>query len=288
MTAPLEMTEHISNNDLAAFVEHGRKRRRVMKHLAECGECNEALMVASEVRQEMSEGGEVVRPEFGGGRGWKVLASAAALAAGLFIVFSGPLRERLFESRGIEALVNTTKTMRLRPVVGRLAGDFPYKEPFSPKRGGTTPEDVDLEEYRVNYEVGKVQSDPKAGAHAVGVSFLLLKNKRSEAIRALEQALANATPEERPAIANDLAVALIERGGTEDLEQALALLEKENVTPQVAWNRALALDRAGRYAEAKRAWEAYLKLDPDSPWANEVKTKHLPLLLELNPELRRP
>jgi tetratricopeptide (TPR) repeat protein len=288
MTAPAAMTEHLTDNELAALVEHGPKGvdRSVVEHVADCGECREALTMASDVKQQMEAEHNVEHGEFGRGRGaWKVFASAAALAAALFVVFGGPLRERWFEPHGVDALVKTARTMRFRPTEGRLSGDFPYKE-HSRKRG-PKPEDESFEEVTVAYETAKVQSDPKASAHAVGVAYLIRKNKRSEAISSLEKALASATPEKRPAIANDLAVALIERGSTEDLIQVLALLEKQKVTPQVAWNRALALDHLGRSAEAKLAWEEYLKLDPDSEWANEVKTKYLPFL-ELNPELRSP
>jgi tetratricopeptide (TPR) repeat protein len=290
MTAPLEMTDHITDNELAGIVEHGIRRadRRTVRHLAECGECNEALMMASEIEQQMQAEDGVERPEFGGGRAWwKVAASAAALAAGLFVVFGAPLREKWFGPKGTEALAEASEGVRERATAGRLSG-FPYQD-WSPKRGAE--DDDDFAFLRIEPAAAKVLRDPEADPHATGVAYLVRKTEErartsyATSVAYLEKALAKAEPEERAAVVNDLAVALLGAGSDADLARALQLLEEQwrnEQTPEIAFNRAVALEHQGRYKEAVAAWDAYLRLDPDSQWAAEAKRRK-GYLLDLNP-----
>jgi hypothetical protein len=292
MNAPLEMTEHISDNELAAIVEHGIKRadRQVVEHLAECGECSEALMMASDVDQEMRTQDNV--EHFRGGRaGWKVLASAAALAAALFVVFGAPLREKWFGAKGTEALAEASKGVAKRITAGRLS-DFPYQK-WQPMRGGDA-EDPDLALLRVQAEAAKILGDPDADPHATGVAYLIRREPGSRAMADVrpyfEKALAAAAPEERAAVVNDFAVALIDRGADADLARAWTLLEEQwrrEQTPEIAFNRATVLYHQGKEKEALAAWDDYLRLDSTSEWAAEAR-KNRNTILELNPELRSP
>lgn len=290
MTAPLEMTEHISDSELAAMVEYGPERveRRVVEHVADCGECREALMMASEIREEMAAEENVKHGDFGGGSGtrWKVLASAAALAAALFVVFGAPLRERWFGAKGTEALAQASRTVRYRATEGRLSG-FPYQERRVMR--GAKPGEEDLSLYQVEAAAAKILRDPEKDLHAVGVAYLVMSGEKRtyiDNVGVLERALAKASPDERAAVANDLAVALIARGSDADLERAVALTRNLQ-TPEAAFNHAKALELLGRNKEALAAYDAYLKVETDPQWIKEGQ-KNRDFLLQLNPQLGSP
>jgi tetratricopeptide (TPR) repeat protein len=289
------MNEHLTDNEIAAVVQRGLERaeRRTVEHLADCGDCNEAFMMASEITHDMAAEENVHHADFGENRGrgwWKVLASASALAAALFIVFGAPLREQWFGSRGTEALADASKMVEKRSTDGRLSG-FPFQVRRTLRSGN--PEDAELAQYQVDAAAAKILREPDSDPHATGVAYLLRGGggrPYSGVTAYFEKALAEATPEERPAVVNDYAVALLAQGGDADLAQALSLLEgqwRKEPTPEVAFNRAVALERLGRDKEAVAAWDDYLKLDSNSQWAEEARSRKA-LMLELNPQLGRP
>jgi hypothetical protein len=89
--------------------------------------------------------------------------------------------------------------------------------------------------------------------------------------------LATARGDERDAIATDLAAALIGRarwsGNDDDYRNALRLSNDvltRKQTPEALWNRAIATEMLYAKAEALRAWDDYLKVDSNSPWAKEA------------------
>ncbi|HEX8254342.1 MAG TPA: zf-HC2 domain-containing protein [Thermoanaerobaculia bacterium] len=286
-------TDCPTENELAAFIDGrltGAARDAVVAHLAECGECRSLVLDANDFaamdeESPMSDD-NVIEGDFEPRRsGWKVALSVAALAAGLFVVFGGPLQS-FFAKSDVEMLAEVSAGVPNRQMEGRLSG-FPYQK-FSPKRGGKKEDaDPDVQMYKLQAEAARIHSDPKADPHATGLAYLVVGGVRlqSQAVEPLTEALRTAKPDERPAIANDLAVALLARGSDEDVANAYALVDEQwrvKKTPELAWNRALALERLGRNAEAKKAWQEYLALDPESPWAQEVATNHLSYL-ELNP-----
>ncbi len=63
----------------------------------------------------------------------------------------------------------------------------------------------------------------------------------------------------------------------ERLDDAIGCLQRAlAVSPAFAdahYNLAGLLDRAGRAVDAAAHWEAYLKLDPDSEWAQEARNR---------------
>ena len=81
----------------------------------------------------------------------------------------------------------------------------------------------------------------------------------------------------------DRAVAHLARaertGNQESARQALALsdgvLARDNGSLPALFNRALALEYLDRPEDAAAAWRAYLARDGDSPWAEEVRQRHL-------------
>lgn len=269
MTAHPDVMECLADETLAAFVDGelaGAERDTVVVHLAECGECRSRVIDATEFK--LLEEGNVVRPRFGGGR-WPAFAAAAAVAAGMVIVFGPALRERYFPG-DIQRMAKAYEGLKLRPVQGRLSGGFAHHKPEPVMRGGE--ESADLSEYAVQAEAWKAiheNDDP----HAVGVANIMV-GRRAEAIAALRGALQTAKGEERTAIANDLAVALLWLDDKRYYAEALQIVDAElraKRTPELLWNRAFALKNLERRAEAKRAWEEYLQADPSSPWAEEAR-----------------
>ncbi|HYO76939.1 MAG TPA: zf-HC2 domain-containing protein, partial [Thermoanaerobaculia bacterium] len=225
MNAPAVMnTDCPTDNEIAAFID-GRltdsARSAVIEHLAGCGDCRSLVLDANDFAAMLETTDEessavivddnVTQGDFEPRRsGWKVALSVAALAAGLFVVFGGPL-EHLFGKSDIEKLAEVAAGVPKRTMAGRLSG-FPYQK-YAPMRGGKKEDavdDADVQMYKLQAEAARIHSDAKADPHATGVAFLAVGGPNLRyAIEPLTEALRTAKPEERPAIANDLAVALL-------------------------------------------------------------------------------
>lgn len=267
----LVMTDCPSAETVAAFVDGrltGSARRDVVEHLAECGDCRNLVNDVVDFQAE-EEPAEIARPQFGRRRFATVAASLAAAAA-LIVVFATPIRERIFGG-GMSSLVKAAQSVSVRPTEGRLSGEFDYKPPKERFRGG---DDEDAQLWPVMAEAAELESSRRRDLHALGVAHLYLGH-HDQAIAELRRALQDEDDEEdRTAIAADLAAALIARRDERDAEEAHALMERawpKHKTPAVAWNRAAALEALHRDAEAVRAWDDYLQLDPNSPWSKEAK-----------------
>ncbi|MFL6247007.1 MAG: zf-HC2 domain-containing protein [Thermoanaerobaculia bacterium] len=277
MTAPMLMTDHPTEETLAAYVDDrldAPTRRKVTEHLAACGECREVVVMTTDY-QASETPANVVRGTFG----W--IASAAALAAAAVIAIFVLRPDALFPPR-MDDVYREARDLKTLPSDGRPAGDFPYKRPYSPPRGD--PHEVDVNAKLV--EIALTAKDP----HVKGMAFLLISDTDrelyGEAMAALEEAYRSATPENRDAIAIDLATALLSTWSTEKgYERALELsdevLKRKPQSPEARWNRAAALERLGRDKEAIAAWDDYLTLDRNSEWGKEAE-KRQRKLVELN------
>lgn len=265
------MTECPSAEMIAAFVEGrltGSARGEVVEHLAECGDCRDLVNDVVDFQSE-EEPAEVARPQFGRKRFAAVAASVAAAAA-LIALFATPLRERIFGG-GMSSLVEATKSVSVRPTEGRLSGDFDYKRPKERFRGA---DEENTQLWPVMAEAAELESARRRDLHALGVAHLYLGHT-DQAVAELRRAMQDADDEDdRTAIAVDLAAALIARRHEGDAAEAYALIEgvwSKQKTAAVAWNRAAALEALHRDADAIRAWDAYLQLDPNSDWSKEAK-----------------
>jgi tetratricopeptide (TPR) repeat protein len=268
-----------SDETLAAFID-GRlddiTRRRVIEHMTTCDECYAVYIAATEM------GKAAAAPPRRRAMPRHFWAATIAMSAAVVLVFVhfAELRRYLgLQPSGIDKLVSATSGLRYRTVEGRLSG-FQTWEPLQ-ENNRAVPAEVQFKpEYwpllsaasKIN---GATSSDPSPeNLHALGVSHLLVGNF-DDAISTLKAAV-----QKRPgdaAIVNDLATAYLARGrfreeasdyveAAEQAKKAWALKK----TPEIAWTRAVALERMHLQADARAAWNDYLALDTKSPWRIEA------------------
>ena len=278
MTAavPSEMN-HPTDQTLAAFVDetlNAAERQEVMTHMADCAECLEAVMWTAEIKETETPAAtiaaNVVSPPFG----WKRIVPLAA-AASLAIVIGlpqvrGPIADR-FDRRDV---VTAANKLDKRQTEGRLSLDAVHKSFKGRLRGGESAAEAMVEIARHNMEAVAAERATPANLHALGLAYLV-EGKRAEAVDALTKATATDPSAD---YLNDLAAAYLERNEEGDdlraLNAANRAMELERTAAGV-WNRALALERLGRDAEAKKTWQEYLQMDPNSKWAEEVRARNL-------------
>jgi tetratricopeptide (TPR) repeat protein len=304
MTAPMWMTDCPTEETLAAFIDDrldAATRRKVTEHLAECGECRELVLMASDFQAEVPVPVPVPAPEpvpFDIRR-WFLPAASLAAAAVLAVFVGGPW---LFGPDQDE-LIEASRSLNERPLAGRLAGNFPHQKLKGTSRGGSDPSDDPLLTENGKYKLTIIAAndapfkDPRVHADAL----LLMAEKAvevDEAISALKLALGKTSADKRDPIATDLAAALLarDRWGSSDMKKTAAEADKEKHdrdrlaldlsndvwrrkrAPEAAWNRAVALGELGRTADAIRAWDDYLRLDSSSEWAKEAATNRSRLI----------
>jgi tetratricopeptide (TPR) repeat protein len=271
MTVAVMMTDCPTPETLAAFVDgrlNAAEREEVMKHLADCAECRDTVLLATEIAA--AEAPKVVRPRFRP-RVWAPLAAAAAAVVVLFGVPQA--REGVFGSSGRRAVVEDLKSLEKRQTEARISYDDGYKEFKGRPRGEPPPPELIVDKLLIDAEVSVENYRSPANLHALGIA-LLVAGKRDEAIKTLEGV---ASTERSTEVLNDLAAAYLERDHDGDYERALQYaneaLERER-TPAGLWNRALALERLGRdKAGTIKAWQEYIAAETDAKWKQEAKDR---------------
>jgi tetratricopeptide (TPR) repeat protein len=265
---------------IAAFIDGkltGPARERVVEHLADCADCyfifSESARAAAASDGEGADEGRrfpviewLKRP--------KVWSSVAGLAAAAAFVLAaiGPWRpSQPPELRSLVAAVGTARTFE-----PRLTGGFAYG-PVSVVRSGSGVPNVspDVELAAASIEKEALAHRTPDTVHALGISYLVLGDI-TRAVPALEEAADRSGADGRTL--SDLSAAYLVRAGrsgqAQDVAKALALADravKANPKLAEAWfNRAYAMERMLLRAEALEAWQDYLKIDRDSPWAAEA------------------
>lgn len=273
---------------IAAYVD-GRlespPREAVAAHLSACEDCYE--MFAETARFQKEDGAAMDEPVASVARPWfrrpAALAGIAAslLAAGLVGVafLKGGLGAGGGRSPAFRELVKAVGTTR--PIEPRLTGGFAWGPVPSPKRGATPQRDADA--YLVQGAAGRVmkEMEGRESADAFGAlgTAQLVVGKTDEAVTAFEEAV-RLSPRD-PRLLSDLSAAYLERartfGRAEDLPKALEAASKavelEPELLEAQFNRALALDALHLGAEARKAWEGYLKVDERSDWSREARRR---------------
>lgn len=125
------------------------------------------------------------------------------------------------------------------------------------------------------------RSGAPANARAQGLVELLWHEGGAgkSLARAIERLGAAVREDSSAAALSDLAVAHLlradGRGTPFDIVEALDLIERavlaDPASGVVRFNRALVLERFSLWPEVEEAWEAYLRLDDRSPWADEAR-----------------
>jgi hypothetical protein len=303
---------HPTPESLAAYIDHrldDDRRREIEAHLTDCDEC---LFVVGEssaflenegetpARREVADaplaaaaapwGGVVPTPRRSpwGRRQW-VLAGGGLLAAAAVTVLAvrlgiggvgGPTQmarsapadvDELFAGLARRPATSRLAGLTYRPVNGVTRSAAPYSSsvPLATLAAAASVEEA---------VVAREDAD---GRWARGLAQLAV-GRVDEAIRSLEGALAVRPLDE--AIETDLSAAClarVERTGetasaSRCLERADRVLARAPTALAARFNRALALEYLGRSAEAAAAWRDYLARDPSSPWADEIRQRHLP------------
>jgi CHAT domain-containing protein/tetratricopeptide (TPR) repeat protein len=244
---------------MAAFVDGTLPRgdvAAVAEHLRGCSECR---TVVSETAQFTDEE-ETHTP-----RAWWMVA-AAVLAV---VVVAAVAIVQLTRSRSpIDRLIASAPHEH-RPVEARLSG-FAWARLQTPSRGEAKPDPADLKFAGAAGEALE-SKDP----HAKGVADLVI-GRRSDSVTTLEHA---ANDSKDPRVWSDLAAAryafAVEDEHPSQLPEALAdtdhaLRLDPRFTPAL-FNRALILEHLGILEAARKAWAAYLAVDPTSDWSIEAR-----------------
>jgi hypothetical protein len=278
---PMEQMPHPTDETLAAFIDDRldqTARRTVIEHIALCAECRDIVMTGIDFQGSEPDMAPqpVVTPfrftphvTFGA-------AVGLAAAAVVMLVFGPMLMQRKHEREDLDNLVAAANLLSTRHLLPRLSGGFPHRLYKGPIRGeGGKDEAGPLFDMRVDLIEAKPADD------RVLAAAQLLDKKYGAAVSTLEQAT-KAKPRD-PDLLNDLSAAYYARGAQKsNASDFAAALDAANrawalkQTPEIAWNRALALsqqrDPVSQQPDllaAERAWDDYLEIEQDPDWKAE-------------------
>jgi len=264
-------------------IEHDRLRQyysgdlpqpemvRCEQHLAQCHKCRGQLALLIRLLDEQVSAEEVrlldtadnglapgvPLPQMSLYRSvWKTRALGACVA----LMMTG-LTWRLFFYQ--PAAINDVAAITGRTLEARLAGQ-PYSEYFRTRTGS-----------QAETEGAGGDFTALTGDHHVIGTFYLQHHAISRAVAQL-QATAEAAPDSAE-MHNDQGVAYLESAGDTTLVKATRefsrALELNPRYEPAQFNLALAYERSGSFPEAQQQLEKYLRLDPDSNWAKEARSK---------------
>ena len=207
---------------------------------------------------------------------WAVAGSLAAAALVVLAVVMPRLDSRDARDDGVDALVDAVGARR--PFEPRLSGGFRFGPLASVQRSGDAEPSLAPEVRVAALSLVKVHEDAPSVETAVArAAAEAVLGQVDAAIALLEEATRQAP--DRATAWNDLAaVRLLRAQQTSDPASATRALEAADRAlalsprfPEAAYNKALALEAAGRDDDARSAWAAYLAIDPDSEWARDVR-----------------
>jgi CHAT domain-containing protein/tetratricopeptide (TPR) repeat protein len=213
---------------------------------------------------------------------WKFAAFALLALFAMVIVWRLGIRQTQVE-RGLVALDKAYKQQR--PLEARITG-MSYAR-FSATRG-SEPQTVDARARDLSRTLlqGAAFDDPTPSTLEALGRFYLTQKEFDKAILQFEEAL-KSSPDDAQLHA-DLGAALLEqakllRGRDEDGKVMERLAESQRhlnealrlnpSLPEASFNRALCLEELMLPEQAREAWQSYLKLDPDSKWAEEARRR---------------
>lgn len=258
---------------LAAFAEGRLKRSQLAAlagHVENCEDCIAVLEAANETIATRNV--VPARP-----RTWWLAVAAAAVAG---VIALGVYRVAFHDRSPMSRLIALTPRSA-RPAEARLSGGFPWAEYRGPMRA----EDADADPRRMELIgtagsiVAKADRERSAGAQQAAGEALVVIDNPSQAVSRLR-----ASVEAAPSTASawsDLAAAqyqlALRSSQPSLLPEALASADRalriDPGMPEARFNRALILERLGIAQAAHEAWQRYLDVDSQSPWAAEARRR---------------
>ena len=264
---------------LGAYIEGAADpvtRRNVQRHLSSCPECvfvvgETSLYLAVDEKDETVE----IEEDASRFRDWWPTFTAATVAVVCLLIAWYSLSQR----DPLNRLRKLAGTMPARLIESRLDG-FPWRT-YNAARSGDA-----LKSSTLRVEAERVTRLARRDArtwHARGVAALLL-GRPNDAIAMLQKSV-QLDPGNAP-YWSDLAAAHLTTGDEtsgDHVDAAVAAARRAiSVDPQLPsalFNEALGLERRGDRAGARRAWDRYLRRDPNSEWAREATVRrNLPAL----------
>jgi tetratricopeptide (TPR) repeat protein len=270
---------------LAAYVDgtldtaaHGE----VEAHLADCDLCREVVAEAAMAREalgaveaERPAAGRFLRFASRGRRIWPTVGVLAAAAAVTLAVVVPRLMRPADPSARPELAELVAAVGEHRPFEPRLTGGFKYG-PLAPVyrsgEGGGAEVRSEVVIAGVKLEQAATQEETLTNLVA-SATGLLVRDRLGEAVQILEEATRREP--RQAAYWSDLSAAYLVRGqrsgSSDDAARALSAADRAlSLAPslrEALFNRALALTALGRGADATAAWNTYVSVDADSPWA---------------------
>ena len=264
---------------LAAFLDNRlseQERDIVAGHLAACEACYFTFTEAARMDIASAGSPNVVwwkRRRVQAAVAGLAMAASLALAVGLGVI-SWPSSEP--ELEGLVAAVGTTRLVEPRLTGGFTHGPLPGITRSGQPLAFSASPDVRIAAAKIDKNTTSQTAPPALRARAIAA---LMIGNVDAGVLALEQALLQDADD--PQISSDLAAAYLIRGRRQgdsaDWTKALAAADRAIANaPTLAeahFNRALALERLGRTADARQQWQRYLEIDADSGWADEVRVR---------------
>ena len=266
---------------LAAFIDGkltGPERERVVEHLADCADCYFVFSESTRAAADADAAGADDRSRFRVIRAWfgrpRVVWPSVALAAAAALLIASRLPLGSSTPAGLVELVAAVGTERT--VEPRLSGGFAYG-PLKATRGAGTEASPEVRLAAAKLEQALSERRTAANLDAVGVAHLVTR-RPADAVTALVIATRDRPNEAR--YLSDLAAAYLSRAQStrapDDLTSALDAADRATrlapKMPEAWFNRALAIEQIPAMRDqAKAAWDDYLTIDSQSPWAEEAK-----------------
>jgi len=171
--------------------------------------------------------------------------------------------------KGLRAL--QTAYGEQRPIEARVSA-LPYS-PFSSTRGSNADRTTDELRRAELHLLQAVKDKPTPEAHHALGKVYLAQDKADQAISELNQSLSG--NQNQAQVYNDIGVAwMAKKDFGRSLESFNKALQLDGNLQEALFNRALCYEKQSRFEEAKADWNAYLKRDSNSKWADEAR-RHL-------------